>query len=250
MLKDGIWWIRPQTRSRRLVGMAAPLIFLVVAPIHGSLRKDGPPYGPSGSSYGAPFHYQAWTTAQSCLDNTDSHKDRGPDEATVSEAVKDYESAVRGCLGDACGFDAGPDRRYTFPHVAGVVETGNGCSLDDEGISGTTWASASGPGSRPVDRLLLVVIAGGLVFLGLIDACSRAITSRTGRQPTSLNGWVTWTVMVGTLATIAVALALFPHQEASVLALTWLGASGLWFLAGQLLFGAKHAAEGLPREGY
>lgn len=246
MFKDGIWWIQPQTRSKRLVGMVAPLIFLVVAPTHGSWRKDGPSDGPSRSGYGAPFHYQAWTTAQSCLNHTDSHKDRGPDEPTVGEAIKDYESAVRGCLGDACGFDAGPDRRYTFPHVAAVVKTGNGCSLDDEGISGTVPASVSGPRSRPVDWLVLAAIVGGLAFLGLIDGSSRVITSRTGRQPTSLNGWVTWTVMAGTLATIAVSLALFPHQGVSALALTWLGASGLWFLAGQLLFGAKHGVEGIP----
>lgn len=242
MFKDGIWWIQPQTRSKRLVGMVVPLMLLAVALTHGSWREDGP----SRSGYGAPFHYQAWTAAQSCLNHTGSHKDRGPDEATVSEAIKDYESAVRGCLGDACGFDAGPDRRYTFPHVAAVVKTGNGCSLDDEAIAGTTRSSVSGPGSRPVDRALLLAIAGGLVFLGLIYASSRAITSRTGRQPTSLNGWVTWTVMVGTLATIAVSLALFPRQGVSALALTWLGGSGLWFLAGQLLFGAKHGVEGIP----
>lgn len=101
------------------------------------------------------------------------------------------------------------------------------------------------PSLHRLDGMSLVVLAGGLVVLGLIGASSRWLTRRTGRQPTSLNGWVTWTTMVGSVGTIMGSGVLFPHQSTYAFALTWLFASGVWFLTGQLLFGAKTAEESL-----
>ena len=86
---------------------------------------------------------------------------------------------------------------------------------------------------------LPVTLVVGLVFLSLVYVASRWITQRTGRECTSLNGWVTLTTCAGTAVTIAVSVQLFPHQWTAALLLTGLCAVGIWHLVGQVFFGVR-----------
>lgn len=90
----------------------------------------------------APYYYGSFTTQTPCNNGHSHNYANGPDEATMSDAINDYEAAIADCFGH-CTYTV----TYSNPgqYLVATVTLGGGCS-GTESIYGTANGQSGGGG--------------------------------------------------------------------------------------------------------